>query len=302
MTTLGQSGWYPGRGASLGPGRPASSEGSVKDGESRDRVQMLQPGSIAAITLRKHRLGSDAAGFHGGAAGGGPRWARAWGRGPGPGPAVKARVGKFDLRLTGAPWRGRFRPSANTGFRAFLAEGAGRARAKGAPLEGRNPPAGRLCFPGPAPGAEGLGGDWGFGGRWADGNGERASPSMADEAPVPCDTAGSVAPVEVSIMNARDCQPANPEKGSCPFFQPSKADWLYPVEGCCRGLPQGLLMIPSIDEYRTLCSTTGYTECLIYRYRQGEKGLEEWVLAHYQPAGRFSPLQGLRGSRSEAPA
>jgi hypothetical protein len=44
----------------------------------------------------------------------------------------------------------------------------------------------------------------------------------------------------------------------CPYFQPAEADWIYPVSGYCRGLPQGLLMIPSIEEYRTLCSTGGH--------------------------------------------
>src|SRR5574341_1670626 len=74
-------------------------------------------------------------------------------------------------------------------------------------------------------------------------------------------------------MDARDCRQTRPSPGCCPFFQQAKADWIYPVDGCCRGLPQGLLMIPSIDEYRTLCSTSHHTDCLIYRYRQGEEGL-----------------------------
>jgi hypothetical protein len=103
-------------------------------------------------------------------------------------------------------------------------------------------------------------------------------------------------------MDARGCRQTQPSPGSCPFFQQAMADWIYPVEGCCRGLPQGLVMIPSIEEYRTLCSTSHHGDCLIYRYRQGEEGLEEWVVARYQPVGRFSPVQGLRGSRAEGPA
>ena len=103
-------------------------------------------------------------------------------------------------------------------------------------------------------------------------------------------------------MDAGNAHKDMAHAGSCPFFQIAKADWIYPVDGSCRGLPQGLLMIPSIDEYRTLCSTSHYTDCLSYRYRQGEEGLEEWVVARYHPVGRFSPMQGLRGTRSEAPS
>jgi hypothetical protein len=96
-------------------------------------------------------------------------------------------------------------------------------------------------------------------------------------------------------MDASDSKEAEAGPSSCPYFQPSRADWLYPVHGYCRGLPQGLLMIPSVDEYRTFCSTRQHTACLIYRYRQGEEGLEDILAAHCQPAGRFSPMQGLFG-------
>lgn len=54
---------------------------------------------------------------------------------------------------------------------------------------------------------------------------------------------------------------------ACPYFQPAQADWIYPVSGYCRGLPQGFLMIPTIEEHRTLCSTAQHTTCLIYRGR-----------------------------------
>jgi hypothetical protein len=96
-------------------------------------------------------------------------------------------------------------------------------------------------------------------------------------------------------METSDFEQAATGPDSCPFLQPVQADWLYPVEGYCRGLPQGLMMIPSVHEYRTFCSTQQHTACLIYRYRQGEEGLEAYMAAHCQPAGRFSAMQGLFG-------
>jgi hypothetical protein len=64
---------------------------------------------------------------------------------------------------------------------------------------------------------------------------------------------------------------------ACPYFQPAQADWIYPVSGYCRGHPQGLLMIPSIEEYRVLCSTGQHTTCLVYRCRQGDTEAEAAV-------------------------
>jgi hypothetical protein len=58
----------------------------------------------------------------------------------------------------------------------------------------------------------------------------------------------------------------------CPFLEPARDDWLYPVTGYCRGLPQGALMIPTLFEYRTWCATDGHTACPIYqsKHEQGE--------------------------------
>jgi hypothetical protein len=52
----------------------------------------------------------------------------------------------------------------------------------------------------------------------------------------------------------------------CPLLKPAEADWRYPVAGYCRGL--GALMIPSVEEYRTWCSTEEYPACPIYRERR----------------------------------
>jgi RNA polymerase-binding transcription factor DksA len=58
----------------------------------------------------------------------------------------------------------------------------------------------------------------------------------------------------------------------CPFLEPARDDWVYPVTGYCRGLPQGALMIPTLFEYRTWCATDGHTACPIYQSKhwQGE--------------------------------
>jgi hypothetical protein len=71
-------------------------------------------------------------------------------------------------------------------------------------------------------------------------------------------------------------------QAGCPFLQPANADWIYPVAGYCRGLPRGLLMIPTVEEHRTRCATEGHTECPIYRYQLGEDRLEQWLLTHYR--------------------
>jgi len=83
--------------------------------------------------------------------------------------------------------------------------------------------------------------------------------------------------------------PFSSPQPACPYFQPAQADWLYPVSGYCRGL----LMIPSIEEYRALCSTAQHATCLIYRGRHGEKEAEAAVRAACQSGGPFPRLNGL---------
>jgi hypothetical protein len=97
-----------------------------------------------------------------------------------------------------------------------------------------------------------------------------------------------------SAMDAsKDPGPFATPQPACPYFQPAQADWIYPVSGYCRGLPQGLLMIPSIEEYRALCSTAQYSTCLIYRGRQGDTEAEAGVRAACQAGwGPFPPLTG----------
>lgn len=51
----------------------------------------------------------------------------------------------------------------------------------------------------------------------------------------------------------------------CPFFKKATADWLYPVTGYCRGRPDGKLMIPSIAEYRQVCTTQRFRSCENYQ-------------------------------------
>ena len=88
-------------------------------------------------------------------------------------------------------------------------------------------------------------------------------------------------------MNANTPQNAKPNQPSCPFLRPTQADWIYPVQGFCRGLPRGLLMIPSVEEYQTRCSTQAHTACPIYRYRMAgdERALDDWLRGQYQTWG-----------------
>jgi len=52
----------------------------------------------------------------------------------------------------------------------------------------------------------------------------------------------------------------------CPQLRPATAQWLYPVEGYCtlEHIPGGL-MIPSIEEYRTYCTSSRFHECKWFR-------------------------------------
>ena len=73
-----------------------------------------------------------------------------------------------------------------------------------------------------------------------------------------------------------------PGQISCPFLRPVEASCKYPVKGICRGLPNGLPMIPSMEEYRMRCSSAEYAACPIYRFRMGEDGLQACLQADYQ--------------------
>ncbi len=84
-------------------------------------------------------------------------------------------------------------------------------------------------------------------------------------------------------------------QAACPYFQPAQADWIYPVPGYCRGLPQGLLMIPSMEEYRALCSTAQHTTCFICRARQGDPEAEVIVRTASRSGGPFPLLIPPRG-------
>ncbi len=82
-----------------------------------------------------------------------------------------------------------------------------------------------------------------------------------------------------------------PEQSPCPFLLSASATWTYPVEGLCQGLPKGLVMIPSVEEYRTRCSRLGHMACPIYRARMGEDGLSGWLQSEYQ-TWALQPLGG----------
>jgi len=88
-------------------------------------------------------------------------------------------------------------------------------------------------------------------------------------------------------MNANKTQNTKPSQAPCPFLRPTQAEWIYPVQGFCRGLPRGLLMIPSVEEYQTRCSTQAHTACPIYRCRVAgdERALDNWLRGQYRNWG-----------------
>ncbi len=52
----------------------------------------------------------------------------------------------------------------------------------------------------------------------------------------------------------------------CPQLRAAKADWSYPIAGyCIPEAPPGRLMIPTIEEYRTRCTTPRFRECRWFR-------------------------------------
>jgi hypothetical protein len=88
-------------------------------------------------------------------------------------------------------------------------------------------------------------------------------------------------------MNANQTRNAKFDQVLCPLLRPARAEWIYPVQGFCRGLPRGLLMIPSVEEYRTRCSTEAYTACPIYRSRMAgdDRALDAWLRGQYRNWG-----------------
>lgn len=52
------------------------------------------------------------------------------------------------------------------------------------------------------------------------------------------------------IHRAEAVEPRKVARGfsPCPFLEPARADWIYPVAGYCRGVRQGRLMVPSVEE------------------------------------------------------
>lgn len=72
-------------------------------------------------------------------------------------------------------------------------------------------------------------------------------------------------------------------KSICPFFRPARMEHNYPLTGVCAGLPRGLVMIPTIEEYRTRCSTDGHAACPIYLSNLGEGNLEDWWKTAHPP-------------------
>jgi hypothetical protein len=60
-----------------------------------------------------------------------------------------------------------------------------------------------------------------------------------------------------------NCLPSS----GCPFNQPVRAEWLWPVEGICRGRTDGRLMVPPVAHYLQLCTTGDHHLCEVFRAR-----------------------------------
>jgi hypothetical protein len=56
-------------------------------------------------------------------------------------------------------------------------------------------------------------------------------------------------------------------RSRCPFLRPAAAEWLWPVEGICRGRMDGRLMVPPVSHYLNLCVTDDHHLCEVFRAR-----------------------------------
>lgn len=71
-------------------------------------------------------------------------------------------------------------------------------------------------------------------------------------------------------------------QGFCPFLWQVQTGRISPVRGYCRGLPNGMMMIPTVEQFGTQCSTARYSACPIYRSRIEKVHLPAWLQAEYQ--------------------
>jgi len=92
---------------------------------------------------------------------------------------------------------------------------------------------------------------------------------------------------------------AIPDAGEagCPFIHLVDDKWGYHTLGACTGLPHGLLMIPTVEEYRSRCCTSAHVLCPVYRSHSGQDNLEAWLRAEHDPWA----LRPLRGPCAGAP-
>ncbi len=80
---------------------------------------------------------------------------------------------------------------------------------------------------------------------------------------------------------------SRPRAALCPYFQSARADSSYRVGGICKGLPGSLPMFPTMEEYRTWCTSANHPLCPVYRSRHGEEKaeVEMWLRIQYETWG-----------------
>ncbi len=79
-------------------------------------------------------------------------------------------------------------------------------------------------------------------------------------------------------LSVHDTPPMIPHENSleysrCPFLQPAVAEWIWPVEGICRGRLDGRLMVPPVPHYLHLCTTGNHHLCEVFRARSRPQGV-----------------------------
>ena len=92
--------------------------------------------------------------------------------------------------------------------------------------------------------------------------------------------------------------PMRSDSEPCPHFRRAETRWNYPTAGYCTGLPGGLLMIPTVEEQRSLCSTAGHAACPIHQAHSGPDPLGPWFQTEHD-RWALPPLGSRGGAEPE---
>lgn len=94
-------------------------------------------------------------------------------------------------------------------------------------------------------------------------------------------------------MGGSDSERRGPGGACCPFLEPAQHGRIHAIGGYCGAVCDGILKVPTLDEYRRWCSTADHPACPLYRARRWGEGSEVWAHLTRQ-AMAFVPATGVR--------